>query len=137
MTRELTPKLKFKYRFMRLMADLGENAAKDPETIWLIGSLAGSIIEDAGKSSWTELKLSQDKEAQNRLLAAFQSQGTQLAKDNNHRAAYAVETLAISVIAPTMATDEHINEGNKLLDKMISDAIDYYHAHPATTKSGL
>ncbi len=132
MTEQPTPKHQFKTRFINLMADLGKNAANDPETIWLIGSLAGSIIEDAGKASWTELKLSHDKDAQNRLLAAFQSQGKQLAEDDNHRAAYAVETLAISIIAPTMAADEHINAGNKLLDKLISDAIKYYRAHPAT-----
>jgi len=38
----LTPNEFFKKRFISLMDDLGKNASKDLETIWLIGSLADS-----------------------------------------------------------------------------------------------
>lgn len=131
-TPTMTPDEFFKTRFVNLMKDLGENAKNDPETIWLIGSLAGSIIEENKKKTWKEFKLSLTKDDFNRLLAAFQSQGTRLAKDKNHKSAYAVETLAISVIAPTMNKDPHIVEGNKLLDSMIGDAIKFYRSRPAT-----
>ena len=131
-TPTLTPEQFFKIRFVNLMKDLGDNASKDPETIWLIGSLAGSIIEENNKKTWKEFKLSLAKDDFNRLLSAFQSQGSRLAKDNNHKSAYAVETLAISVIAPTMKKDPHIVKGNKLLDTMITDAITFYRRKPAT-----
>lgn len=130
-TPTLTPDEFFKVRFVNLMKDLGENAKNDPETVWLIGSLAGSIIEENKKNTWKEFKLSMTKDDFNRLLAALQAQGNRLAKDKNHKSAYAVETLAISVIAPTMNKDPHLVEGNKLLDSMISDAIKFYRSRPA------
>lgn len=132
---ELTPEQFFKVRFTKLMTDLGENAIKDPETVWLIGSLAGSIIEDANIKSWTALKAALDTNAYDRLLSAFQSQGNSLAKQGNHKAAYAVETLALSVIAPTMSKDNHVAKGNILLDSMISDAITFYRSNPVTSGS--
>jgi len=64
------------------------------------------------------------------LLSALKSQGNQLSKDANHKSAYAVETIAISIIAPTMVKDQHIAKGNELLDKMIGDAVDLYHKNP-------
>ncbi|MCF6326465.1 MAG: hypothetical protein L3J21_04125 [Devosiaceae bacterium] len=127
----LTPEEFFKKRFVALMADLGKNASKDPQTIWLIGSLAGSILSDANIVQWSHFKSALSAEAYNRLLAALKTQGNDLAKDKNHRAAYAVETIAISIIAPTMAKDPHIASGNELLDKMIGDAVGFYHKNPA------
>ncbi len=126
-----SPEEFFKTRFISLMADLGKNASKDPETIWLIGSLAGSILSDANIAQWPHFKSALSAEAYNRLLAALKNQGNQLSKDKNHRGAYAVETIAISIIAPTMFKDEHIKKGNELLDKMIADAIKFYHKNPA------
>ena len=129
---ELTSDQQFKARFINLIKDLGENAAKDPETIWLIGSLAGSIIEENKQKSWKELKLAMSLDDAKSLLAAFQAQGDKLAKAKNYKSAYAVETLAMSVIAPTMHNDPHLVEGNKLLDSMIADAITFYRSKPAT-----
>lgn len=125
----------FKARFINLIKDLGENAAKDPETVWLIGSLAGSIIEENKQKSWKELKLAMSRDDAKGLLAAFQTQGEKLAKAKNYKSAYAVETLAMSVIAPTMHNDAHLVEGNKLLDSMIADAIAFYRNKPATTSN--
>ncbi len=127
----LTPEKFFKKRFISLIADLGKNARKDMETVWLIGSLAGSILNDAKSPSWASFKSSLSGEAYDRLLTALKTQGNQLAEKGHHKSAYAVETIAISVIAPTMAKDKHIAKGNELLDKMISDAIDLYHKNPA------
>ncbi len=130
----VTPEQFFKSRFIKLMKDLGQNASKDPETIWLIGSLAGSIMHDTNKKSWADLKGSMSRQDYSSLLSAFQAQGNELAEKGNHKAAYAVEALAISVIAPTMAKDEHIASGNKLLDRMIDDAVKFYRQNPATRK---
>ncbi|HHB81887.1 MAG TPA: hypothetical protein ENK61_00270 [Devosia sp.] len=132
-TPTLSPEEFFKVRFINLLKDLGENANKDPETIWLMGSLAGSIIEENQKKSWKEFKLSLSKEAFDRLLAALQAQGNNLAEQKKYKAAYAVETLAISIIAPTMKQDKHLIKGNRLLDSMIGDAIKFYRAKPATS----
>ncbi|VAW21898.1 hypothetical protein MNBD_ALPHA11-105 [hydrothermal vent metagenome] len=126
----VTPEEFFKKRFISLMADLGKNASKDMETIWLIGSLAGSILSDAKSPSWAKFKSSLSGEGYDRLLTALKAQGNQLSENGNHKSAYAVETIAISIIAPTMSKDPHIATGNGLLDKMISDAVDLYHKNP-------
>lgn len=127
----VTPEEFFKKRFISLMADLGKNASKDLETVWLIGSLAGSILSDAKSPSWTKFKSSLSGEGYDRLLTALKAQGNQLSEKGNHKAAYAVETIAISIIAPTMSKDEHIASGNKLLDQMIGDSVSFYHKSPA------
>jgi len=126
----LSPTEFFKSRFISLIADLGKNASKDPKTIWLIGSLAGSILADAKMANWTQFKSALSADAYDRMLAALKTQGNKLSQDGEHKSAYAVETIAISIIAPTMITDEHIEKGNHLLDKMIGDAIDFYHKNP-------
>ncbi len=128
----VSPQDYFKARFIKLIKDLGENAKDNPEIVWLIGSLAGSILEDANRTSWASFKADLSQEAYSRLLASFQKQGNELAAKGNHKAAYAIETLAISTIAPTMK-DKHIVEGNKLLDQMVDDAVAFYRKHPATS----
>ncbi len=129
---EPSPREIFKSRFISLLADLGKNATRDPETIWLIGSLAGSILADTKAPSWPALKSSLSAQGYDGLLESLKNQGNRLAEEGEHKSAYAVQTIAISIVAPTMADDEHIATGNELLDKMIADAVDFYHKHPVS-----
>jgi len=121
-----TPQELFKHHFVMMMADLGANAQKDPETIFLIGSLAGHLVEDSKKTSWAETKASLSRDAYDSILKTFQDQANLLAAKGSSKAAYAIEVLALSVIAPTMRADEHIASGNILLDNMIEDTIKIY-----------
>ncbi|VAW16871.1 hypothetical protein MNBD_ALPHA12-582 [hydrothermal vent metagenome] len=129
------PRQLFKYRFVTVIGDMGENVHKDPETLFLIGSLAASLIEQVKKPSWTKTKAALSPQAYNELLNSLKDQANQLAAKGKTKAAYAVEIMALSLIAPTMLDDEHIASGNDLLDTMIEDTIKFYRQRTASKKS--
>ncbi len=116
----------FKERFVDLIADMGTNVHKDPKTLFLIGSLATRLVEEAKKTSWARTKAALSRDAYNSILETLRVQGNQLAAKGDKKASYAAEILAISIIAPTMRADEHIATGNDLLDSMIEDTIKMY-----------
>lgn len=116
----------FKQRFAAVMIDMGQNVHKDPETLYLIGSLAAHLIDRAKVPDWAALKKALSQEAYTGLLNTFQEQGNEHHKNNNKKAAYAIEILAISVISMTQRDDDHIAEGERLLDKMIEDTVGFF-----------
>jgi len=121
-----SPQALFKHRFVMVIKDMGENVHKDQEALFLIGSLAGRLIDKAQKTSWAKTKAALSPQGYDELLNSFKDQANQLAAKGNAKAAYAVEILALSLIAPTMRADEHISSGNDLLDNMIEDTIRLY-----------
>ncbi len=127
-----SPQALFKHRFVMVIKDMGENVHKDPETLFLIGSLAGRLVEQAKKTSWAKTKAALSPQGYDELLNSFKDQANKLAARGNAKAAYAVEILALSLIAPTMRADEHIASGNDLLDNMIEDTIKLYRQRPKT-----
>jgi len=116
----------FKSRFVAVITDMGTNVRKDPETMFFLGSLAGRLVTEGKKTSWAKTKAALSPAAYDSLLNSFQDKANQLAAKGNAKAAYAVEILALSLIAPTMRADEHIASGNELLDNMIEDTIRFY-----------
>jgi len=127
-----TPELmkEFKPRFVSIMRELRENGVKDPETLWLIGSLAGRLVENSGKQSWPDLKAALTNESYDSMLMTFQREGNKLAADGKGKAAHAIETVAASLIASRMA-DPDIVTGNDLMDQLIDRSIRAYQKHNA------
>ena len=72
------------------------------------------------------------REAYDRLLGDFQKQGNDFHKQGKTKHAYAVQVLAISLIAPTQA-DPDIRAGNGLLDDMLGFLIAAYRKAEAIT----
>jgi len=116
----------FKQRFVVLMADMGTNVHKDPQTLFLVGSLATRLVDEAKKTSWAQTKAALSRDAYDSILETFRVQANQLAAKGDNKAAHAIEIVAMSVIAPAMRADEHIAAGNDLLDSMIEDTIRIY-----------
>lgn len=121
----------FKERFVAVMKDMGQNVHKDPETLYLIGSLAAHLVKRANLTTWTELKAALSQEAYTGLVNSFKEQGNEHHKNGNRKVAYAIEILAISVICKTQNDDPQIGSGEELLDKMIEDTIGFYHRRTA------
>jgi hypothetical protein len=115
----------FKARFVAVMRDMRDNGLKDPEAVWMIGSLASRLIDLYKLKTWTQFKARLTREAYDQLLKEFQEQGNKYYRDGKDRAAYAVQLLAASVVASTQS-DTEVQAGNQLLDQMINGIVLQY-----------
>jgi hypothetical protein len=115
----------FKQNLIAVLSDLQANGRSDKEAMWLLGGLASRLVEEAKKPNWVELKQALSTEAFQSLLATFRAQAKALAAEDKRKAAYAIEILAISLIARTQKTPE-IVAGDQLLDEFIEAAIRDY-----------
>jgi hypothetical protein len=115
----------FKQRFITILRDLQAEGKDDPETIWLIGSLAAALVDKVGASSWPDLKQALTAEAYDGLLRDFEAQGNALYQQGKGKQAYAIQTLAVSVIARTQS-DPQVQTGSALLDEFVDRAIGVY-----------
>lgn len=115
----------FKDRLVAVARDLRENGVEDPEAVWMIGRLATRLVELYRLKGWTEFKAQLTREAYDRLLKDFEEQGNGYHRDGKPKAAYAIQLLAVSVIARTQ-TDPQVKQGEQLLDGMINRMITAY-----------
>jgi len=115
----------FKVRFAAILKDMSENGHKDPEAMWLMGSLASRIMTDVNMNDWPKFKTALTREGYDALLKTFQTQGQELHSKGNKKAAYAVQALAVSIICSKM-TDPDLVTGNELMDEFIGQTIRIY-----------
>ena len=116
----------FKQRFAAVLRDLQTGGKTDPEAIWLIGSLAAALIDKTNAPSWRGLKIAMTRGAYDELLRDFEQQGNALYKHGKHKHAYAVQALAISLIARTQRADPQMQAGDELLDEIIDHTVTIY-----------
>jgi hypothetical protein len=115
-----------KQRLATVLADIKQNGRDDPEAIWMIGSLAATLVDKAKAPSWPALKEALTAEAYDKLLTDFQSQGNTLYQAGELKRAYAIQALGISLVCRTQRADHQMREGEKLLDSMINGAVGVY-----------
>lgn len=118
----------FKQRFAAVIKDMQQNGSKDNEAMWLIGSLAARLIDAAGKKSWAELKSSLAPTDVAQLLRDFEKNGNALHAEGKKKPAYAVQALAVSLIARTQS-DPEVRAGNTMFDEMINQTVQIYRAN--------
>lgn len=121
----------FKERFVAVLEDLRSNGGKDPEAMFLIGSLAARLVDRAKQPGWAAYKANMGRAAYDKLLGDFQKQGNDFHKDGKAKHAYAIQVLAISLIARTQ-NDPEIRAGDGLLDEMLGFLIAAYRKAQAT-----
>ena len=112
----------FQERLVTVLTDLQTTKREDGEAMFHLGNLASRLVEDAGAQSWTGVKTGLSPEAFSSLLRTMQTQGNALHKQGRDKAAYAIEVLAVSLIARTLSSPE-IAEGDEILDELIETAI--------------
>jgi hypothetical protein len=123
---ELTEDLK--QRLTAVLSDLNENGRHDPEAVWHIGSLVDRLVRAAKTRDWETLKSGLTRQGYDSLLESLETQGNVLHQAGNEKAAYAVQAVAMSLIA-SKSGDTHIAEGNRLMDQFINYALaSYRHA---------
>jgi hypothetical protein len=115
-----------KQRLAAVLADLKDEAPKDPEAIWLIGSLASDLALKAKAPTWKAFKQKMTQDMYRTLVRDFQAEGNKLYQENKRRHAYAIQALAISIVASTQRVDPQMREGEALLDGFIEKALTVY-----------
>ena len=120
----------FKTRFTTVLKDLKDNGQNDPEAMWLIGSLADRIVSTGGKKDWPELKAALTSESYDSLIKQFEEQGNALHAKGNEKAAYAVQAMAVSLVASRIP-DPDISAGNELMDALINNTIKFFRNNEA------
>jgi hypothetical protein len=115
-----------KQRLAAVLRDVQHDGNKDPEAIWMIGSLAAALIDKAKAKSWPALKDSLSAENYDKLLNDFQTQGNALFQAGDTKRAYAVQAMGISLVCRTQRADALMREGEVLLDALITGAVDIY-----------
>lgn len=123
----------FRERFVAMMQDLHANGAKDQEAQYLIGSLASRLMDKTGAKSWATFKAGLGSFDRTVLLTDFEKQGNKFHKDGKRKHAYAVQVLAMSVVAPSQ-TDKDVLSGNKILDGLINGLVTVFRKAEAATK---
>ncbi|WP_055045232.1 hypothetical protein [Devosia sp. A16] len=122
----------FKDRFVAVLQDLRSSGGKDPEIMFLIGSLAARLLDRAKQPSWAAYKIALAPAAYDKLLGDFKTQGNAFHRDGKPKHAYAVQVLAMSLIARTQK-DPEVQAGNGLLDEMLGLLIAAYRKAEAMT----
>lgn len=117
------PQNTFKPIFISVLQDLQKTAADDGEAMALIGTLGAEIATRFNQQSWTGVKQSLTRENYDELLGAFQRQGTELNKAGQTKKAYAIQALAVSLVAGTQRQDADIAAGEPLLDQLIDHTV--------------
>ncbi len=115
----------FKERLVAVLRDVNDNLAQDVEAMYLIGSLATRLVDSYKVRTWSQFKAKLTPQAYDGLLKDFNEQGNAFHRDGRAKAAYAVQVLAVSVIARTQV-DPEVKQGEKLLDDIISGMVATY-----------
>lgn len=112
-----------KQRLAAVLHDLSEAGEADPEAVWLIGSLAATLIDKTASASWTGLKSAMTQDTYTGLVKDFQEQGNALWQAGKPKHTYAIQALAVSIVASTQRSDPDMRNGEALLDEVIESAV--------------
>lgn len=123
-----TKEEQFKTRFASVLADLHQDGVEDGEAMFLLGAGATRICDMGQKASWTELKQALSHADYDRLIEQCRTEGNSYAAEGKQKAAYAIQALAMSLVARTQ-TDPVIREGERLLDAVIDKTVANYRQH--------
>ena len=121
----------FKQRFIAVLADLQASGSKDAAAMLLLGSLASDLAANLHSRSWPQAKALMTPQTYDLLLGRFQAEGNAHHQAGRDKHAYAVQVLAVSLVASRQRQDPTLASGEKLLDQMIDAAIAAYRVTPA------
>ncbi len=122
----MTKEQDFKIRFAEVLKDLQQNGSKDNEAMWLLGSLAADLADDLKVTNWSAAKRTMHPQTYNTLLKTFETQGNEHHQAGRGKHAYAIQTLAVSLIARTQGADPQMAAGEALLDQIIDYTVAVY-----------
>ena len=123
-------------RLAAVLRDLTEAGVDDGEAMYLLGGSTVGLIDRGGAKDWRGFKTGLPAADFARLLKQIEKEGNQLVADGKDKAAYALQALALSLVA-SRQDDKMLHEGEQLLDTVIAASVAQYrkHAKPAASKA--
>lgn len=118
----------FKQRLAAVLQDLKDSGMEDGQAMFFLGNFATRICDSVSKVGWTDVKNVITTSDYDRLLKEFETEGNRLHAEGSIKAAYALQALAVSLVARTQA-DPQVKSGEALLDIVIDTAIGNYRKH--------
>jgi hypothetical protein len=118
----------FKSKFLGLVREIADPATADPQSMIAVGALARRIMDDAKVMGWGAFKRGLTRELYDATLRTFEKQGNTLVRDKKLRTAYAIQVLAMSLIARTQSDPEVA-----AFDQKLDGIIDLAASHPGQT----
>jgi len=112
----------FRIRLVALLKDLQQGGADDGEAMFLLGSLAAGLADDLKSPNWVAAKAAMTPGTRDDVLRTFQDQGNRHHREGRAKQAYAIQALAMSLIAATLRDDDAIAAGEPLLDQIVAAA---------------
>jgi hypothetical protein len=116
----------FKQRFVAVLADIHSSGQEDPEALGLIGHLASDLAKTLQQPNWSSAKSVITPQTYNDLLKVFEQRGNEYHQAGKAKHAYAIQALAMSLIAGTMRKDPQLAEGEKFLDALIDRTVEIH-----------
>jgi len=116
----------FKQRFAAVLADIQKSGQEDGEALGLIGHLANDLAKSLQQPNWSSAKKVVTTQTYNDLLKIFEQRGNEYHQAGKGKHAYAIQALAMSLVAGTMRKDTQLAEGEKFLDALIDHAVATY-----------
>ena len=121
----------FKQRFVAVLSDIQKSGQEDGEALGLIGHLASDLAKSLQRPNWSSAKAVITPQTYNDLLKVFEQRGNEYHQAGKAKHTYAIQALAMSLIAGTMRKDQQMAEGEKFLDALIDHAVATYQSlHP-------
>ncbi len=121
----------FKTRFVAILQDVHDAGAKDPQAMWLVGSIAANLLDRTNVATWNKYVASRTPMARRILLDDLEGKGKGFTAQGRLRHQYAIQIIAASLIAHTVK-DQSIKTGSELLDEVIDRAVVYYRKNAKT-----
>lgn len=116
----------FKQRFTAVVSDILKSGGEDGQAMAMIGHLASDIAASLQQQNWVTAKANMTPEVYKDLLKIFEKRGNEYHQADKDKHAYAIQALAMSLIAATMRSDTQIAEGEKILDAVIDRSVAVY-----------
>ncbi len=126
----MTTQSQFKDRFNQVLKDLQEEGINDPEAMFLLGSLAADLAGNLNRTTWSGAKAAMGAETYRMLLKTCETQGNEHLAEGRVKHAYAVQALAVSLVARTQHFDPDMKTLDGFLDHLIDTAIAVYRDQP-------
>jgi hypothetical protein len=128
----MTKEQDLKNRLAAVLKDMDENGSKDVEAMWLMGSIASAITDQAKAKSWSALRKVLTPADYDKLVTTFKVKGDEFVAEGKVKAAYAIQALAVCIVAGIQA-DPMVVEGARLLDIAIDRSILFFRQNPPKT----
>lgn len=121
----------FRHRLAAVLADLKVAGTGDGQAMYSLGSIASQICMTTQARDWSHLKTILNEKDFRALITSFERQGKGYLASGDGQSAYAMQALSVSLVARTQPQPQ-IEEGDKLLDELINQAMRVYRKYQQT-----